>query len=688
MAKVEMCKTRIYGLKKDRKKILRKIQHLGVVEVVDGATLPSEGSKCAKVSSCAVTFDDVQKSIKILDEGLMVVSDAMKILMENLDAAQKKEYNVGPFYEPFVVNESDFEYLVADADKILDVAREVLNEDREISQLKAEILKLEDDKVSLGFWKDLDVPTAVSCTKFTSCWVGTLPPEFDNEDDILNVLRKGLGGKVGGIHVEIVSKTSELAYVFLMCRKNDSDLISKKLLNLGFTSCKYDSSRTPLEDIRFIEGEINKSQARLNELRNNIRDRSSYLQKLRFVYDYYMSKKESYKVIAKLQSTRKAFVLTGYVPKNRADLVESAVHSFPHTFVESESIQSFEESPVLLNNFSAVSAVEPVLESYSLPSKAELDPTFVMSIFYYFLFGLMLSDAGYGAVMSIVCGCLLYKHKNMKSSLKKSLTMFFICGIFTFFWGLMFGSFFGDAIEVVSATFFGRKISTPTFWFVPIKRPMLMLSFSFGVGILHMFTGLFFKFVQLLKSRKYLDAVFDVVSWFLLVGGLVVFMLSVPMVPKLLDINVVIRPMIANISKLFMLVGALTVLFTAGRGSGNFFKRLLKGVYGLYGITNYLSDIISYSRLLALGLSTGVIAQVFNKMGAMGGSNLFGVILFALVFLLGHTVNILINLLGAYVHTNRLQFVEFFSKFYEGGGRKFSPFSFKTKYCDFFGGSC
>ena len=252
-----------------------------------------------------------------------------------------------------------------------------------------------------------------------------------------------------------------------------------------------------------------------------------------------------------------------------------------------------------MKNKSVCAAVEPVLESYSLPSKYESDPTSIMSIFYYFLFGLMLSDAGYGAVMSLVCGGLLLKFKNMKFSLRKSLTMFFICGISTFFWGLMFGSFFGDAIEVISGTFFGHIVSTPTLWFVPIKDPMFMLSFSFGVGIVHMFTGLSLKLIQLLKMKKYADAVYDVISWFLLVGGLVIYMLSVPIVPKLLSLDLKVPDFVATVSKICMVLGAVIILFTFGRGSSNIFKRFLKGIYGLYGVTNYLSDIISYSRLLA-----------------------------------------------------------------------------------------
>jgi len=99
-------------------------------------------------------------------------------------------------------------------------------------------------------------------------------------------------------------------------------------------------------------------------------------------------------------------------------------------------------------------------------------------------------------------------------------------------------------------------------------------------------------------------------------------------------------------------------------------------------VSGWLSDVLSYSRLLALGLATGVIASVINQMGSMLPNNVIGVIAFVVIFIAGHTLNLAINLLGAYVHTNRLQFVEFFGKFYEGGGEPFNPFKENTKYAD------
>ena len=188
------------------------------------------------------------------------------------------------------------------------------------------------------------------------------------------------------------------------------------------------------------------------------------------------------------------------------------------------------------------------------------------------------------------------------------------------------------------------------------------------------------KAYQYAKQKAWLDILYDVGFWYMLLAGLVVFALSNQMFVGILQLSFILPALAGTIGIAVAGIGAVGILLTAGRESRSPFKRLLKGAYGLYGVTGYLSDILSYSRLLALGLATGVIATVVNSMGSMLGGGIVGAIVYILVFFVGHTLNLAINLLGAYVHTNRLQFVEFFGKFYEGGGRAFRPFAVHTQY--------
>ena len=293
---------------------------------------------------------------------------------------------------------------------------------------------------------------------------------------------------------------------------------------------------------------------------------------------------------------------------------------------------------------------------------------------------MMLSDAAYGLLMVIGCSIALKKFQNMEQSMRKMLRMFLFCGISTTMWGVLFGSYFGDCIPVIAETFFHREITIPALWFEPLSDPMRLLIFSFGVGVLHLFTGLGVQFYQLAKQKKYADALYDVVFWYLLVGGLIVVLLSTEIFQNIAELPFQVPGAVATAAGVLAGIGAVGIVFTAGRESRNPVKRFLKGLYGLYNVSGYLSDILSYSRLLALGLATGVISTVFNQLGAMLGGGVVGAIFFTVVFLIGHSMNMAINVLGAYVHTNRLQFVEFFGKFYEGGGRPYTPFATHTRH--------
>ena len=172
----------------------------------------------------------------------------------------------------------------------------------------------------------------------------------------------------------------------------------------------------------------------------------------------------------------------------------------------------------------------------------------------------------------------------------------------------------------------------------------------------------------------------DILSWFMMLTGLVLMLLPSDLYGSIAGTAYQFPAWLVAFSKILAGGGALIILVMSGRSKKNWALRIALGAYDIYGVTGWLSDLLSYSRLLALGLATGVIANVINLMASMVGGGPLGLILFAVVFILGHSLNIGINLLGAYVHTNRLQYVEFFSKFYDGGGRAFQPFGRQYKY--------
>ncbi len=670
MAVLPMLKVNIYALKKDRDKILEALQRRGVVEVRD-VDLKKDGITKLDTSSQENTYS---KAITLFENALSVLEEISPENKSAFDSLKgKRELSLENYYT--FENETD---------SITHEAKNIISLSKKISELKAEYIRLESQIKGILPWTGLDVPLNFKGTKKTAVFIGTYS-EGPTYDEILRrfgeeLLNRNFEKEKYPIELEVISADDSQTCVIIFCKKEQERIIEGVLRQTGFSAPPVSYNKAPAEIIEGAEAKKAEIKKSISECEKSIKDSVGMRNAFKFMIDYYVMRRERYAVLGTVNNIKNVFMLSGFIPKKSAsDLEAEFTRRYPAA-VEFEEPSKDDIPPVLLKNNSFAEPCEGVLETFSLPAKGEIVPTFIMSIFYYILFGLMLSDLAYGLIMVIACGFLLIKFKNMDSGLKKSLKMFFYCGISTAFWGAMFGGFFGDAITVISSNYFGKEIVFKPLWFEPIKDPMKMLVFSFALGIVHLFAGLAMKFYQSVKEKRYLDAIYDVVFWYLLVGGGIAYLLSMDMFINMTNLPFKLSPLGAKIAAIAAAVGAVGIILTDGRSSKNIFKRLAKGLYGLYNVTGYLSDILSYSRLLALGLATGVIAQVFNKMGSMLGGGVVGFILFMIVFIIGHTMNIGINLLGAYVHTNRLQFVEFFGKFYEGGGEKYAPFSAKTKY--------
>ena len=664
MAVLQMQKISIYALKKDRKAILEYLQRRGVVEITDPET-----------ASGVFAQADTQQQRSLLEKNITAAGQAMEVLS---GYAKGKKGLLSSFEGRRELTADQYEAAAARIPETRETAERILSLSREIAEGRAEIQRLQTQIDALSPWLSLDIPMQFKGTKRTRVFVGTLPEERTLEQVLTGLAEEA--PKVSGIHAEILSTSADQTCLFVICGRKDAFAMEAALRGIGFSYPASPSDKPPKEQCEGLRARIAQAQDRIRRAEEEIRSFADKREDLEFLSDYESMRLEKYQVLGRLRQSRHTFIVEGYVPQREAAALERQLSDRYDAAVEIEPLSDQDDPPVLLENNAFAAPVEPVLESYSMPARGEVDPCTVMAVFYYVLFGLMLSDAAYGLIMVIGCGALLAKFRNMESGMKKTLQMFLYCGISTMFWGVMFGSYFGDVVDVVASTFFGKDVTIPPVWFIPVDEPMRLLVFSFLLGIIHLFAGLAMKLYQLCKAKQYKDALYDVIFWYLLVGGGIIYLLTMDMVVNMLGLGFQLPAAVGNVAAVFAAIGAVGIVFTAGRESRSPFKRLLKGLYGLYNISGYLSDILSYSRLLALGLATGVIASVFNQMGSMAGGGVAGAIVFILVFLIGHTLNIGINVLGAYVHTNRLQYVEFFGKFFEGGGRKFNPFSAKTKY--------
>ena len=671
MAVLPMKRVTLYGIKSERKAVLEELQRRGVIDVKD-IQFSEYGFSKLDTAAPRATFS---KAISVASEALSSLDKYVPEKSPMFAALHgRKQISVEDYYK-----------FVEDTGEIMTTASKVNAIVKEINEINSEMVHREQQIIALKPWYNLNVPLSFSGTKTTTAFIGKFSEKRIVQDILTEYYNVGDGAHNDAppIDIQIISESDEQTCVFILSHKSDETVVDERLKRMDFQKPIIMTTVVPSEQIEKYEKEMDESVRRIKELENEIKTYDGFRNSFKFIVDYYAMRIEKYEVLMKLGQNKNVFVLAGYVPSRDVESLSNLMMSKYSLAIESEDPDSDEDVPVLLSNNKFAAPVEGVLETYSMPSRGEADPTSVMAFFYYILFGLMLSDAAYGAIMILVCGLVLKKFKNIESGMKKTMQMFLYCGISTLFWGIMFGGYFGDAVTVISETFLGVSVTIPPLWFAPIDDPMKMLIFSFAIGIVHIFAGLGMKLYQCVKTGDMKSAVYDVVFWYLIVGGGVVYLLSMQMFVDMAGLNFKLPPAVGTIAAVCAGIGALGIVAFGGRSSNNPFKRAAKGLYELYGVTSYLSDILSYSRLLALGLATGVIASVFNKMGSMFGGGVLGFVLFLIVFVIGHTLNIGINLLGAYVHTNRLQFVEFFGKFYEGGGKKYAPYSVNTKYYKF-----
>lgn len=666
MAVLQMQRVSICALKKDRKAILEKIQSLGIMEMNQVAENEDGFQKMDTVNA----RQSFEKAVHITDAALNILDEYAPQKTSMFAALEGKG----------LISQKEFDEAAAKKEKTISVANQLIAKSKKIAEKKANILKLENQIESLTPWLALDVPMNFNGTDKTAMLLGTMPAETT-----LEMVHAGFAEHcpdVEAVDIQVIEKDRDAVYLAVFCLKADADKVEASLRALGFAKPSQTTSKVPAVKKEKLTAAIQKLNDEIAETEKEIKGCADSRYDLKLVGDYFRIRADKYNVLGTIPQSQRTFVVSGYVVKKTVPVIEKAIGEHYECVIDVEDLKEDEEPPIMLKNNGFSETVESIVASYGLPQKGEFDPTTIMSFFYVFFFGMMLSDAAYGAILAIACFVVIKKFPRMDSGMKKTMKMFMYCGISTLIWGILFGGYFGNAVDIISGTFFGHTITPKALWFVPLNDPMKLLVYSMLFGVIHLFTGLGIKGYMCLKDGKIMDFFCDVVLWFCLLLGLIFMLLPTEIFGSIIQAQIVFPAPVNMLAKVLAIVGALGIVLMSGRSNKNFGVRIALGAYDLYNVTGWLSDVLSYSRLLALGLATGVIASVMNEIGSMFGNGVIGVIGFTIVFIVGHTLNLAINLLGAYVHTNRLQFVEFFGKFYEGGGRPFEPFKSKTKYID------
>lgn len=644
---------RIIALKKDRKRVLEHLQNSALVHVKH-MDEPENGFKRT----------DTAAQLKQFERNAELTEQALKILGR---LSPEKKGMLASFKGRKEIDPDEIGRIALDSAKIIGICQKLVRLEKQRADYAAEQIRIKTSLAQLEPWKKLDIPLNTKDTSATSVFIGTLPKLYDNIS-----LSKALAEESDGLvfEYEILYASASMTCIVLFAPKRQKETAEKALRAIGFAKPLNPTSRTPSVKMQRLlqkskELEIKDEQAKQDIL--------SYLEHREAIYDtqdYFNLRSEKYRVIAELDQTKHVFVLNGYIPdEDCQDLVEMC-ERIASCIVEFE--EAGENAPVKLKNNKFAEPAQSIVTMYSSPSHEDIDPTPILAFFFYFFFGMMFSDAGYGLLMVIATAAAIKIFKPDKK-MYNNLKLFQYCGVATIFWGLVFGSIFGDAPAMFYKLFTGNEITMKELIPWPTldtqKDALLIMILSIGLGLIHILVGMGCKFYVCWKHKQYAKALFDTGLWMLMLIGFAVLAAGIAASPVLIYVG-------ASVAVL----SAVGLILTQGRGKKGIFGKLIGGVASLYDITSYISDLLSYSRLLALGLTTGVMAQVFNMLSTLFGTSFIGIFFMIIIFIAGHAITIGLNALGSYVHTMRLQYVEMFSKFYDGGGKPFEPFSVKSKH--------
>lgn len=656
LAKVKCKLVSIYAQRSDSKAILRRLQEMSVMDIETAAS-------DEETSALPEGYDrsDTEYKAAAYERDAVSAENALKILNERFP---EKKGLKQMFSGPRTVSADEF-YMKRDEIKAaLSDINDIINYDRGIAEASAEKVRLNTTMEQMLPWQALDVPLSFSGTVKTAAFIGTVAGNYSLEALLSEIAIRAPQAEVYG---EIVFSAKDSTYIFVCCPKQQRQEVENALRELSFARPAQTTSKLPRDKIASKASRIAECDRRTQEYINKMGELSKKRKDIELFADFCRTGAERHRAMGEIMHTEHTLLITGYVAEPDVDFLEKTLKKDFCVVIESEDTNE-ELAPVKLKNNAFASPAETVTQMYSLPSSRDIDPTILTGFFYYLLFGMMLSDAGYGLLM-VIGTLIVLKKFNPSPKMRKTMKLFLYCGISTCMWGLIFGSFFGDSIAVISGTFFGREVSLPALIDPMNGGALTLLILSLAIGFVQIIAGLTAKFVTCMKNGDKAGAFFDAGLWITTLTGIAVLAVGVMAVPMLKTVGAVIA-----------IVSVIGLILTQGRDKKNPVMRLISGITSLYDITGYVSDLLSFSRLMALGLTTAAMGAVFNMLGTLGGKSVTGVILMLIIFPVGHAISFALNALGAYVHTLRLQYVELFSKFYDGGGREFKAFSIKNKY--------
>ncbi|MBU4294052.1 MAG: hypothetical protein KJ770_08390, partial [Actinobacteria bacterium] len=485
------------------------------------------------------------------------------------------------------------------------------------------------------------------------------------------------------ISYEILSNNLDLNYVIIAYHASVRSDVGDHLSNITFEDADITGyTGTIRENIASLKKRVDHLEGINLSLAKKLQDFSkSYERDLTIYLDYLENNIEIEQAINYGYSTENVDFYTAWVKKNDKEKLENITQKFNFTRIIEIEPDEDEVIPTVLENKTIFKPFELIVNLYGVPKYFEIDPTPYMSFFFALFFGLCLTDAGYGFVFVAISIILFLKMKGSKNI----ALLILILGISTIIGGVVFNGWFGDLPSYLGIDKFFTKFAI---FGDPMKSTSGAMNFfrlALLLGVIQVIFGLLIKFFDTLFRKDYQVAFLDSLPWIVIIISLVIMLLSTEMAVSIQLVSQPISP--PSISKILIwliLPAALVIILFGARSEKNWGLRIFMGFLNLTivnGITAFLGDFLSYIRLMALGLVTAGIGTAINKIVFQFGQiPVLGIIIIIVGLIFGHTFNIGINILGGFVHTMRLQYVEFFSKFYVGGGRPFEVLKEEHKY--------
>ncbi len=655
---VSMKRLSLVALKSDQDAILNALQEAGTVEII----------KLADGDVQSGDADTVNARIQRLAESINAVKPYAK--------------------KPGFLSPQKREMKLSDMREYVPKAEQTTNEIEELTHTQARLLSEREKAVStreaLEPWEAMTVPMdTVKNTPRVHYFIGLLASK-----DVERVREQEY------LEAEFMNESATVPTI-LACKEDDTRIVQNFLKTVEWQDYVFPKlPGTPREAIESLNRRIAEIDGEYDAAQKELEARGETIETLQNALDAETIDADRLSANNDLSYTAHAFVLEGWVRDDEVEKTEQAIKNVTeaYSFEVRDPVEG-EEPPSVVKNNRFVKPFEEVQTLYSRPTYGTIDGTPYMTPFYILLFGLMLSDTGYGILLML--GTLLYIKKKKPTGMSAGISrVLFWGGLSTIVWGVLCGSFFGITKTSASTIEVGGVFSQISMFFEklgifpalldPMQNSMVMLGLCFGLGVLHIVAGYIVGAIDRFSKGDWKSAIFDQISWVLITLGLVVGFL--PAIAGMAGMSVTLPKSVTMPALIAAGVGALMVVLFKGREKRNILKRMMSGLGGLYDVTSVLADILSYARLFALGIATGVIGQVFNMLCGMLASasnpvmKIVGAIGSIVLLVLLHTFNVAINALGAFVHCARLQYVEFYGKFYESGGKEFRPLSYNTKH--------